>query len=141
MRDQVLREWVELLDAHDGRALVGEFFSLGDQIVIDLPAAEQNPAHARGPLRALVSDDGPKPAARQLFNRGSGFGKAEQALGRYQNERLAYVLPRLAAQHMKILSGGRAVDHLHVLLRAELQEPLDARARMLGPLPFIPVGQ
>ena len=42
---------------------------------------------------------------------------------------------------MEVLGGRGAVAHLHVVLGAQLQEPLNAGARVLGPLAFITMRQ
>ena len=48
-------------------------------------------------------------------------------------------MPRLAPEQVEVLAGGGAVDDADVLLRGHLHEPLDARARMLGPVPLVAV--
>ena len=50
-------------------------------------------------------------------------------------------LAHLPAQQMKVLRGRRQVADLDVLLGAELQVPLDARARVLRALALVPVGK
>ncbi len=47
----------------------------------------------------------------------------------------------LPAQHVEELRRRRQVADLDVVLGGELQEPLDARARVLGPLPLEAVRQ
>src|SRR5262249_51178448 len=60
---------------------------------------------------------------------------------RYDDERLARLTAGLASQHVEVLRCSRAIDHLHISLRAKLQEPLDSRARMLRPLSLVTVRQ
>ena len=47
----------------------------------------------------------------------------------------------LTAQDVEELRGGRDVDHLHVVLGAELEEPLEPGARMLRALSLVAVRQ
>src|SRR5207244_3038716 len=72
--------------------------------------------------------------------RRSGSG-AEQALRREQDERLPPPAERLAAQDVEALRGGRGLDDLQVVVRGRGEEPLEARARVLRPLPLVPVRQ
>ena len=48
---------------------------------------------------------------------------------------------RLPPQQVKVLRGGRRLADLNVVLGGELQKPLDARAGVLRPLPFVAVRQ
>ena len=66
---------------------------------------------------------------------------AEQALRRHDDERLDEVALHLAAQDVKILRRSRQVADLDVVLRAGLEEALEARAGMLRPLAFVAVRQ
>ena len=71
---------------------------------------------------------------------------AQQALGREDHQRLAHAAPvaaavHLAPQQVEILRRRGAVGHLHVVLGAQREEALDARAGMLRPLPFVAVRQ
>jgi hypothetical protein len=67
----------------------------------------------------------------------------QQALRRQHDERQRVGLEqqRLPAQQVKVLRRGRAVGDAHVEVGGELQEALDARARVIRPLPFVAVGQ
>ena len=47
----------------------------------------------------------------------------------------------LAAQHVEVLRRGRRVDDPQVVLGAQREEPLDARARVLGALALEAVGE
>ena len=66
---------------------------------------------------------------------------AQQALGGEDDERLLDGIPPLPAQEMEVRGGRRRIDHAHVALGAQGQEALDARARVLGPLALVAVGQ
>ena len=48
---------------------------------------------------------------------------------------------RLAAQNVEVLRRRGRIRHEHVVLRAQLQEALETRARVLRPLPFVAVRQ
>ena len=48
---------------------------------------------------------------------------------------------QLAAQHVEVVGGRGRIDHLHIVLGAELQEPLQPGGGMLRPLPFIAMRQ
>ena len=48
---------------------------------------------------------------------------------------------RLTAQQMKILCGVRGLRNLDIVLRSELQEPLDAGAGVFRSLAFVAVGK
>ena len=68
---------------------------------------------------------------------------AQQALRREHDERqrIGVEQQRLTAQHVEVLRGGRAVDDAHVQVGSQLQEALDARARVIRPLAFVAVRQ
>ncbi len=68
---------------------------------------------------------------------------AQQALRRQhdQRQRIGGEPQRLPAQQVEVLRRGRGVGDLDVVLGAEREEPLDAGARVLGTLAFVPVRQ
>ncbi len=66
---------------------------------------------------------------------------AEQRFGGHDDERLAEVAFKLTAQRMEIVGRRGAVEHLHVVFGAKLQETLGAGRRVLGPLTFIAMRQ
>jgi hypothetical protein len=61
----------------------------------------------------------------------SSSAQAQQALRREHDQRPWLGQARLAAQEVEVLGGGGGVREADVALGAELDEPLDARARML----------
>ena len=65
----------------------------------------------------------------------------EQALRRHDDKRLAVVPVNLAPQGVEILRGSGEVADLHVVVRTQLQEPLEPRAGVLGTLAFVAVRQ
>ena len=86
-----------------------------------------------------------------VWNRPSASSRADDAtigwrsrlFGRehHERQRIGVEQQRLAAQHMEVLRGGRAVDDAHVEVGGELQEALDAGARMIRALALVAVRQ
>ena len=68
---------------------------------------------------------------------------AQQALRREHDERqrIGVEQQRLAAQHVEVLCGGRAVDDAHVEVGGQLQEALHTRARVIRALALVAVRQ
>ena len=68
---------------------------------------------------------------------------AQQALRREDDERERIFLEErgLPAEQVEVLRGGRAVRDAHVDVCGQLQEPLGARAGVIGPLAFVAVRQ
>ncbi len=77
----------------------------------------------------------------QLLDRRDGLLVPQQALGRHHDQRLAEVAPDLPPQQVEELRRGRGHDDLDVVLGAELEEPLEPGAGVLGPLAFVAVRQ
>jgi hypothetical protein len=89
-------------------------------------AAARRPRARSGPPPRCARSGCPQPARRPR--------RAQQALGRHDDQGLAPRAQHLAAQRVEDLRRRREVAHLDVVLGAELQEALEARARVLGPL-------
>jgi hypothetical protein len=75
-----------------------------------------------------------------------GLRIAQQELRRENDERLSnsasiVATVHLSAKEVEVLRRCGAIADLDVVLRAELKESLHAAARMLGPLPLMPVWQ
>src|SRR5436190_7525550 len=142
------REGIELLDAHERHGVDGALAARGEELVVDLAAAEQDAPHpaaldrdpglGRAAERDVV-DHGPEPALRQLFERRDAELVAEQALRAHEDERLAEAPVHLAAEGVEVLPWRGQVADLHVVLGAELEEALEARARVLGALALVAV--
>ena len=68
---------------------------------------------------------------------------AQQALRRQHDERqrIGVEQQRLPPQQVEVLRRGRAVGDAHVDVGRRLQEPLEPRARMIGPLALVAVRQ
>src|SRR5213594_709725 len=64
-----------------------------------------------------------------------------RAFGAHEDEGLAEVAVHLTAESMEVLRRRGQVADLHVVLGAELEEPLQPRARVLRPLPLVAVRQ
>ena len=67
--------------------------------------------------------------------------EAQQLLGRERDERLARALVGLRAQHVEVVCRRGGLDDPHVVLGGQLQVALDARARVVGSLALVAVGQ
>src|SRR6185312_15184302 len=137
--DGCVRPRVELLHAHDRdtrRALMRK------DIVVQLARAEHETPHLvrRRGCRGVIHH-GLERAAREIGEMRRGRRQAQQALGLHEHEWTPLFEQRLAAQHVEILRGRGRIRHAHVLLRAHLQEALEPRARVFGPLPFVAVRQ
>src|SRR5206468_3949803 len=78
---------------------------------------------------------------RQIADRGGGLGTSQKAFGRQHHERLPPAAQDLPAEEMEILGRRRRLDHFEVVFGRELEEPLEARARVLGALAFVAVGK
>ena len=77
----------------------------------------------------------------QVVDRRDGQLVPQQALGRHHDQRLAELAADLPPQQMEILRRGGRDRDLDVLLGAELEEPLQPRARVFRALSFVAVGQ
>src|SRR5579859_738369 len=66
---------------------------------------------------------------------------AQHAFWRENDQRLAPRTARLPAQHVEILRRCGRLTNLHVVFGSQLQEALEAGARMLRALAFVTVGQ
>ena len=111
-----------------------------DDVVVELSGAEHEPLDGVV-VGALVVQDGLEAAARELVEARRGLLEAEKPLRRHEDERPRDDVERLTAEKMEELRGRRAVRDADVLLRAELEEPLEPRARVLGPVALVAVRQ
>ena len=80
-------------------------------------------------------------ALGQLRQRRGGVPETEKALRRHHHERPCDGVERLTAEQVEVLGGGGAVGDPQVLLRGQLQEPLEPGAGVLGPVSLVPVRQ
>jgi len=138
--DAVGVERVELLDADDrgGGVLLG-FGAGADEVEVDLARAKHD---ARDFFRILdggVVEDFLEAGIGEILGARDGILGAQEALGRHDDERLAVGAVDLAAEGVEILGRRGGIDDLHVFLRAELEEALEAGAGVLGALAFVAV--
>ena len=123
------------------------FLASGKQIVVNLAGTEHHAAHARHVRAIGLADNFREPARRKIAKRRNRARMPQQALGREDDQRFAHPAPvrarrtSAAAARGSIARACVQLHHLHVVLGAQRQKPLDARARMLRPLPFVTVRQ
>ena len=108
------------------------------EVVVDLAGA-QDPRLGSGGRLSSPRMAWKRP--RKIGERRGGRRMAQQALGRHDDQRLAPRSQHLPPQEVEELGRRRRIDHLHIVFGAELQEALEAGARVLGPLPFVAVRQ
>ena len=153
-----------MLDANDGDVVVQVArLSLGKQVVVDLAGAEDDLLDLVGRVRGragLLVDADEARAGQHLVE--VGLGRAEQGLGRHDDERLAEGQLGLTTQQVHHVGGRGRIGHDHVdvvqllhgrvlvvrrrrylvrIVVAELEEALEARRRVLGSHALVAVRQ
>src|SRR5438067_7931177 len=106
-----------------------------------MPRAKHQPPNAVALRLCWIINDKSKLTTGKTIQLRKRTLVAQQAFRRHDNQRLAKVTVHLPPQHMKVLTSVSGVADLQIVLGAELQEPLQAGAGMLGALPFISVRQ
>ncbi len=136
-------ERVQLLGANDRSVFDAMLLPVGAEIVIDFSRAEDQTLYRADVIEVLqVREDFLKAGAFEEIGFGRNrLGPAKEALRRHQDQRLAEIAVFLAAQGVEILRRGREVSNDEIVLRAELQEALKPRARVLRPHAFVSVRQ
>ena len=76
---------------------------------------------------------------REVGERRSRLLETQQSLRGHHDERAADGVERLSAKQMEVLRRRRAVRDADVLLRSELEEALEPRARVLRSVSFVSV--
>ena len=115
---------------------------MADDVVVDLARAEDEATGLRRPSRRGA---GRRASAGSCPSRGrpacdAASFRRRQPLGRHDDERAcASGASACRRRSVEVLRGGRAVDDADVLLRGELQEALEPRARVLGPVALVAV--
>src|SRR5207237_6271670 len=99
------------------------------------------PLHLRRWDVVDLADHAREAPAGEILERGYRQLVTQEALRRHDDQRLAEGLAHLPPQHVEHLRRRRRHAHLHVVLRAQLQEALEARRGMLGPGPLVAVRQ
>ena len=82
-----------------------------------------------------------KRAPGELDQGRGGVLVPQQRLGRHDHQRLAQAAHHLAAQHVEDLAGRGRLHHLHVGVRRQLHEALQARRAVLRALALVAVRQ
>src|SRR5438477_1209624 len=137
----VVREGIELLEAHDRDVLDAALGALGDDVVVHLARAEDHTPHFLRRELLDLGDDHLEAAAREFRELRGRFLLAQQALRRHHDEGLAHRAQDLAPDHVEELRRRRGHANLDVVLGAELQVALEPRGRVLRPLAFVAVRQ
>ena len=107
-------------------------------VVVELARGEDEPRHARA-IDVRVVEDGLEAAVHEIGKRRGSLLEPQQALRRHHDERPRVRVERLAAQEMEVLRRRGRVDDADVLLGGELEEPLEARARVLRAVALVAV--
>src|SRR5207237_4871713 len=111
-RDQLSRrldrERIELLEARDGDGFRGGAVGVSDDVVVDLPGAEDEPPDALFVAASRVVEHRLPTAVSELAQRRRRFLEAQQALRGHHDEWPRGRDERLAAQHVEVLRGRRA---------------------------------
>jgi hypothetical protein len=167
LHHRVVRERRKLFHPHNGHVVDALFSAVLGQVVKHLARAEHDAADAfwgrlPGEL-GVVQHAAEVRALCHVVKRRHSFLVPEQGFGGRNHKRLAEVAGDLAPQHVEVVGGGGAVDHLPVgaldlvqrppevliiggwndVLRviALRQEPFDAARGMFGTLAFESMGK
>jgi len=136
-----VRQRCEHLDAHDRRLLCARIAIACDEIVVGLPAAQDEPLDLRLLLDVRIVDNRTERALRHLVDRSVRGLVTQQRLRRHDDERHRRRGRGLHAQEVEVVSGRRGVRDAEVVFGAQLQEALEPRARMLRAAAFVTVRQ
>mmetsp|Transcript_3640 Transcript_3640/g.8461 ORF Transcript_3640/g.8461 Transcript_3640/m.8461 type:complete len:238 (+) Transcript_3640:347-1060(+) len=162
--DTVKGEWSNLLDRGNGHVLETQPLPFCHQLVVNLPAAEDQALHllwVGGDLWVSLADQPLKAGVcLHLAQRADTLLKAEQVLGRGHNHRLPEVPMLLSAQGVEIVRWCGQVHDLPIcslhltpaetvlevgdvvlVVIAELQKTFNAAGGMLSSLTHVTVGQ
>jgi hypothetical protein len=138
----LVRERVQLLDADDGHVGGLLFLALLQQVVRDLARAADHALDGVAiDIGTVGADDGAELALGELGQRAGGVLRAQQALGREDDQRLAELPHHLPAQQVEDLARRGRLHDLHVVVGRQLHEALQARAAVLGALALVAVRQ
>ena len=138
---RLMREWIELFDAHDGDIFLIVFTALLQQIVVYLAGTHDHAFHRLRVQFIHLADSGHKGTVRQFVKSRNRQRVTQQRFRRHHDQRTAHAAQRLTTQHVIHLSRGRRYAHLHVLLSAKLQITFQTRGGVLRALPFVTVRQ
>ena len=111
------------------------------ELVGDLPRTEQNPPNVAGLDPGGIGNHALEGARREIRKRRHAPRMPEEALRGHDYQRLPPGAEHLPAEEVEDLGRRCRRDNLDVVLGRQRQEPLEAGARMLRPLPFEAVRQ
>src|SRR5438270_9501932 len=132
------RERIQLLEARDRNALRLAAPLVAGDVVVDLARAQDETRRALAVGRGVV-EERPERAGREVVERRRRLLQPQQALRRHHDERARSRVEGLPAEEMEVLRRRRAIGDADVLLRRQLQEALEAGARMLGAVALVAV--
>src|SRR6202022_2784466 len=136
LRHLTPRPGIQLFDSHDRHVRS----ALGGEIVVKLSREEHESRYRVSRLRRdRIVDRRSELAAHQLAESRCRFWQPQQTLRLHQNQRTALDQRRLTSQNVKVLRRCRWIGDTLISFGTELEKSLEARARMLGPLPLVPV--
>ena len=133
-------ERVQLLEPGNRDLVRSRPLLVPHDVVVHLSRADDEARHALA-IRTGIVDDLTERTLCELGERRRGLLQPKQAFRCHHDERTAGSVEGLAAEQVKILARRRAVRDADVLLRGELEESLEARARMLGAVALVSVRQ
>ena len=139
---RLAREGVELLEADDLDIVDPGGIAGFHQVIGDL-AGTQDDLAGLGIGRPVHVGQDPHevPVADEVRGLALGQRMAQQRLGRHDHQRLAERPVHLPAQHVEVIRRGGDVADLDVVLRAELQEPLEPGRGVFRTLALVAVRQ
>ena len=88
-----------------------------------------------------VGQDVVEPAFGEVGGHAGRLRMSKQTLGRHDDQRSPEIASKLTTQQVEVLGWCGGLDHLHVVARAQRQEPFHASGGVFGPLPFVAMGQ
>src|SRR5207248_11174978 len=113
-----------------------------DQVVIDLAGAEDDAADIVALLlHRRIVDQPAKAAHAKVFELRPRRPQSEQALGGHDHQRPRAAVQGLPAERMEVVRWSARIKHPDVALGSELEETLQARARMLGATALVAMGK
>ena len=112
---------------------------VADDVVVELPRAERRAGAPRPGRRAGSSMTGWNAPSVSSSSVDDASLQPQQPLRRHHDQRPRARVERLPPQQVEVLRRGRAVGDADVLLRGELQEALEPRGGVLGPVALVAV--
>ncbi len=138
---RLMRERVELFDAHNGDIFLIVFAALLQQVEINLTRTHHHALHRLRIEFINLANGWLESTVRQFFKRRDCQRVTQQRFWRHDDQRATHSAQRLTTQHVVHLRRGGRHAHLHVLLGAQLQVTLQTGGGVLRSLPFVTVRQ